>query len=171
MTINELFANKSLKPKEKSEILQRWLLDEVLKVDDLLAYAENSKDPVKGACIEALEYASKSRPKIVTRSGFQFLTRMLSATAPRVKWESAKVIGNSAHVHADQLASVIQGLLDNSEHEGTVVRWSAAFALGEILKLNTALNAELLPAIEAILQREEKTSIRKVYAHALKMVR
>lgn len=115
-----------------------------------------------------MEFATKQQPTILTKNAFAFVCDTLTAKAPRVKWESAKVIGNTAALFSDQLDEAIVNLLQNSEHEGTVVRWSAAYALGEIIQLKTALNNELIPAVEAICNREEKNSIRKIYLDALK---
>lgn len=100
-----------------------------------------------------------------------FVTDTLLEKAPRVKWESAKVIGNIAHLFPAKLDRAISNLLSNSEHEGTVVRWSTAYALGEILKLKTKYNKQLQPAIEAICEREEKNSIKKIYLTALKALK
>jgi len=55
-----------------------------------------------------------------------------------------------------------------AKDSGTVVRWSAAFALGQIIKLNTLRNKELIPAAEIIINREEKNSIKKIYTEAIK---
>jgi len=41
------------------------------------------------------------------------------------------------------------------------VRWSAAFALGQILKIKTQRNKDLIPVIESICQREEKKQHKK----------
>ena len=90
--------------------------------------------------------------------------------APRVKWESAKVIKNIAHLYPDKLDKAISNLLTNSEFSGTVVRWSAALALGEILKLKAKQKKDLVPAVEAILRREEDNGIQKIYQRALKAV-
>lgn len=168
MTIEALLSDKAVKPKAKTETLSAWLLDHTLSEDDLITFAETAKDPAKATCIEALEFSSKQNPSMVTKKGFQFVTQTLTAKAARVKWESAKVIGNTAHLFADDLDQAIINLLDNSEHEGTVVRWSAAYALGEILKINTKHNKTLMPAIETICDREEKNSIKKIYMAAIK---
>jgi hypothetical protein len=101
-------------------------------------------------------------------SCLNFVTETLSHEAPRVKWESAKVIGNIAHLYPARLDNAINNLLKNSEYPGTVVRWSAAFALGEIIKLKTKRNKDLIPAIEAIINREEDKAIKKIYQAALK---
>lgn len=170
MDIAALLTDKALKPKDKTETLSKWLLDNELTADDLTAFAGAAKDPAKATCIEALEYASRQRPTVVNKQSFQFVLQALTAKAPRVKWESAKVVGNTAHLFPDNLDQAIINLLDNSEHEGTVVRWSAAFALAEILKLKTKHNQGLLPSVETICEREEKNSIKKIYLDAIRKI-
>ncbi len=168
MTIEELFKDKSVKAKEKTDIISKWILDRSLPADELIAFAEKAKDPVKATCVEALEYATKQKPDIADETILTFVTSTLPEKAPRIKWESAKVIGNIAHLFPDQLEKPISGLLANTGHEGTVVRWSAAFALGEILKLKTKYNTDLLPTLESISGKEEKSSIKKIYLDAIK---
>lgn len=171
MNISELLNDKQQKPKVKTETLSNWLLEGKISMDDLIAFAETAKDPAKATCIEAIEYATKLKPVTANKQCFQFATKTLTAKAPRIKWESARVIGNTAHLFPDSLDEAIKNLLDNSEHEGTVVRWSAAFALGEIIKLKTDCNNDLLPTIEAICNREEKNSIKKIYLEAIKKMK
>ncbi len=166
--LKKLLENKSLKAKEKTEALSTLLLDKKVSVDELLSFAAFVKDSLKASCIEALEFASKKNPAIVTKKCFEFVTVSLTEKAPRIKWESAKVIGNTGYLFPKQLDAAIGNLLINTEHTGAVVRWSAAFALGEIVQLKTAHNKILIPAIEAIMKREEKNSIKKIYVAAIK---
>ncbi|AZA92688.1 Uncharacterised protein [Chryseobacterium nakagawai] len=168
MTIEELFKDKATKTKEKTEIISQWIIDTSLPTDELIAFAEKSKDPIKGTCIEAMEYATKQNPDLADETVFAFVTNTLTEKAPKIKWESAKVIGNTAQRFPDNLELAISNLIANTEHEGTVVRWSAAFALGEILKLKTPYNKTLLPALENMSEKEEKNSIKKIYLDAIK---
>lgn len=168
MEIAALLNDKAIKAKEKTELLSKLVLDGKVTADSLLELAGTAKDPIKATCIEALEYATKQKPALINEKNFGFVTAALTEKAPRIKWESAKVIGNTAHLFPANLDQAIKNLLDNSEHDGTVVRWSAAFALGEILKLKTKHNSDLLPALEAISNREEKNSIKKIYLDAIK---
>ncbi|MCW3085340.1 MAG: hypothetical protein JWP12_2706 [Bacteroidetes bacterium] len=169
--LKELLENKSLKAKEKTEALSTLLLEKKVSMNELLSFATSAKDPVKATCIEAIEFASKKDPAVVTKKCFEFVTVSLTEKAPRIKWESAKVIGTTAHLFPKQLDAAIGNLLVNTEHTGTVVCWSAAFALGGIIQLKTAYNKTLLPAIEAIMKREEKNSIKKIYAGAIKKIK
>ena len=171
MAIAELLADKTKKAKEKAETISHWLLKSSLPVDQLIAFVKTAKETDKATCIEALEFATKQNPEIADEALFDFVTKMLSETAPRIKWESARVIGNIAHLFPAKLSKPITNLLANSEGNGTVVRWASAYALGEILKLKTKHNKDLLPAIEAICKREEDNGVKKKYLDALKKVR
>ena len=168
MILKELLADKSLKPKEKTERINRMLLNKEIKTVALIDFAIQAKDPDKATCIEALELASRAEASIVDLKCFGFIVNCLTEKAPRIKWEAAKVTGNTVYLFPDKLDNAISNLLTNSEHTGTVVRWAAAFALGEIVKLDTKHNKDLIPAIEAIIKREEKNSIKKIYLAALK---
>ena len=168
MTIDELLKDKNLKPKEKTETISKWILDKTLSVDTLIALTEKNKDPAKATFIEALEYATKQNPMVANEAVLIFVTNSLTEKSARIKWESAKVIGNIAYLFPTKLDNTINNLLINTAHEGTVVRWSAAFALGEILKLNTIHNKYLLSALENICEKEEKNSIKKIYLNAIK---
>jgi HEAT repeat protein len=170
MSIESILADKSAKPKEKTAALSGALVDGTISVDELVAFARGAKDAARATCIEAAEHASGTRPEIATTELFDFVTDSLAAKAPRVRWESARVIGNTARLFPRRLAPAIESLLANTEDPGTVVRWSAAFALGEIAKLKTAHNRDLVPALQAIADREERESIRKIYLAALRKV-
>lgn len=168
MDFNSILSDKSINNKEKVQQLSDWLLAASGNLKTLLAFAATAKDPAKASCIESIEFATKQNPEIADAACLAFVTETLEAKAPRVKWESAKVIGNIAHRFPGKLNNAVKNLLVNSEHEGTVVRWSAAFALGEIIKMKSPLNKTLIPAAEAICKREEKNSIRKIYLAAMK---
>ncbi len=171
MNISELFANKEIKPKEKTESISKWLLKNEISLDELIGFACASKDSIKATCIEAIEFTTKLKPEFADEICFTFVSKTLCDNAPRIKWESARVIGNIAHLFPAKLDNTVKNLLENSKHPGTVVRWSAAFALVQILKLKTKLNADLLPTIEKICEKEEKNSIKKIYLDAIKKIK
>jgi HEAT repeat protein len=168
--IEAILNDKSLKAKAKVTQLGQWLLDGNLSVEELISFASKQKEVEKANCIEAIEYATKKQPELANEAVLKFMTKCLKDEGPRVKWESARVVGNIAHLFPTKLSASINGLLVNTEHSGTVVRWAAAYALAEIVKLNTKHNKELLPAIEAICKRETDNAIKKKYMEAIKKV-
>ncbi len=170
MDIFALLNDKSIKPKGKTEFLANAILSSKIKISDLILNASELKESLKATCIEAIEFATKKKPEIIDKECFQFMVLSLKEKAPRVKWESARVIMNTAFLFQEELDKAIINLLDNTEHSGTVVRWSAASALGEIMLLKTNHNIQLIPAFKALLEKEEKNSIKKIYATALKKI-
>lgn len=169
MDLKALFTDKSTKNKEKVEILFAAILNGEVFPDEFLKFASSAKDPVKASCIEALEWATKNNSELMDKDLFEFVVNSLPEKAPRIKWESAKVIGNTAKHFPDHLENAIARLIENSAHEGTVVRWSAAFALGEITNINQELKNKLLPTLKEIFEKEEKNSIKKIYQKAIKI--
>lgn len=158
-----------MKAKAKVATIGEWLVNKELATEELLVYAEKQKATDKATCIEALEYATKKDPALVAdEQVLVFVTRALADDEPRIKWESAKVIGNIAKLFPAQLDKVIPQLLVNATHTGTVVRWATAYALAEILQLKTDHNKKLLPKIEVLCEKEEDNGVKKKYLNALK---
>lgn len=167
----ELFKDKSIKPKEKIEQISQLILTGELSPVELIDYAMKAKDPEKASCMEAFEFATRTDKNIASEIILVFAVDGLSAKAPRLKWESAKVIGNAATLFPKKLDKAINGLLINTQDAGTVVRWASAYALGEILKLKTKHQAQILERVKEILGSEEKNSIKKIYQAALKKLK
>jgi hypothetical protein len=171
MNLSQLFLDKSIKTKDKVITLGEGLLNQELLINEMLAFAEKQKASDQATCIEAIEYASKKSPSITNENVLVFVTKTLLEKEPRLKWESAKVIGNIAKLFPNQLDQAIQNLLINTENKGTVVRWASAYALAEILKLKTSYQKELLPTIEQLCQNEENNGVKKKYLDALKKIK
>ena len=170
MTIQEILEDKTTKPKEKTEQLSKCILDGLFSTSAVIKFAIPAKDAMKATCLEAFEYATKINPAVATKELLQFATVNLNAKAPRVKWESAKLIGNIAALFPDHLEEAIIQLIANTASNGTVVRWSAAYALAEIIKTKHQHNAELVDALKNICNIEEKNSVKKIYLAGLKKI-
>jgi hypothetical protein len=164
----ELLQDKTLKVKQKAEILSKWILEDRKNLNELIQAAQAFGDINKATSIEALEFATAIDPGIASLACLQFVIKTLQEKAPRIKWESARVIKNIAHLFPNKLDEAIKNLLINSEHPGTVVRWSAAIALAEIAGMKIKKYSDLITAMEAILKREDQNSIKKIYSKALK---
>lgn len=172
MDLRATLADQRLKAKEKVKAIAVMLLEGSLAVGDLIRVAKGSDGKGKGTCIEAIEFATGAKPHVGSASCLDFVTESLLDDAPRVKWESAKVVANIAHLHPRRLDDTVRNLLANREHPGTVVRWSVVRAMGEIANLRTGHDRVLIPALESILSRDnENAAIVKVCRRALKQAK
>jgi hypothetical protein len=166
--VEKILTDKSLKIKERVASISQLLLNGKVSLPELIETTKSQVDTHKATLIEAMEYASKTKAGIIDEKAFEFVTGTLKYEAPRIKWESAKVIANTAHLYPKMLKKAVVNLLENTEHPGTVVRWAAAGALSKIIQCKTALNKDLVPAIRAIEERETDNAIKKIYQQGLK---
>ncbi|SJZ51581.1 HEAT repeat domain-containing protein [Sediminibacterium ginsengisoli] len=171
MTLEQVFNDKSVKAKGKVSMIGEWLLNGELPAEELMACAEKQKASDKATCIEAMEYATRKDASVADEALLSYVTLALRSEEPRIKWESAKVIGNIAKHFPDQLHETIPGLLNNASNPGTVVRWATAYALAEIIKLKKKYNEKLLPQIEQLAEKEEDGGVKKKYTDALKKIK
>lgn len=171
MAIEQLFRDKTIKAKAKVVTIGEWLIHKELKADELLVFAEKQKATDKAACIEALEYVTPKKPTLADEYILSIVTKALHEHEPRLKWESARVIGNIAKLFPDQLEETLPGLLLNAANTSTVIRWAPAYAVAEILKLKTDLNKKLLPKIGLLAEKETDNGVKKKYPDALKKIK
>jgi len=160
-TIKEILKSKK-KPKETLELLVEALKKDESLIGELIQCFEVGTAAEKGTCMEAIEYMTKENPEFA-EDCLDFVISHLNDDAPRVKWEASRIVGNVAHSYPDQVKSAIPKLLVNTSDKGTVVRWSAAFALTEIAKSSNEIQKELVPEFRKILDREENSGVRNVY--------
>jgi len=155
----ELIVKLSEKAKENPELLEQVEL----------GLKEGSKVE-KGICAEVMEYVSKDKPKLVVPY-LNTVMEYLNFDASRVKWETARVIGNVSSVSPDKVTETIPKLMTNTHDKSTVVRWSAAFALTEIAKNNAEVRDELVSKLKEIVEREDNNGVKNVYLKGLKEIR
>lgn len=76
-------------------------------MDELILFANKQNATNKATCMEVFEYATKKTPAIASDNLLKFAIRSLSDEEARVKWESAKVIGNVVKFFPNQLTECI----------------------------------------------------------------
>jgi len=167
--LNEIIKSKK-KQKEKIILLAKAICKDKKLIVPLLEIFANASDSEKGLCVESLEYITKDHPEYI-KPYLDIIFQNINYKAPRVKWECSRVIGNIAPKFPDKIAQAIPSLLVNTEDKGTVVRWSAAFALTEIAKNDSKTQKKLLEEFELILKKENNNGVKNVYLKALKQIK
>ncbi|RQV97487.1 hypothetical protein EH220_04550 [bacterium] len=164
--IREILDSK-IKPKEKTGQLVEQLGGSKALIKQLVESFDQLKKPEQGTCISALTVIAEENPALL-KEHIGFCITQIGHKAPRVKWEASQIIGHLAKAYPDKVKDAIPALKQNTEDEGTVVRWSTAFALTEIAKSNPAAHTQLVTYIKKLEQSEENNGVRKIYTKALK---
>jgi hypothetical protein len=153
--------------KEKEVALVSLIEEESGQVAPLVERFSSVSSSDQGTILAALESISRQRPAVVVPH-VGFIIDHLDDAPPRVRWEASRVVGNLAGANAPGLRSAVPALLRNARNEGTVVRWSAAFALTQLALCDAVLGQELLPRLRELAHRETGGGIRAMYEKALK---
>jgi len=167
-TIERILKSRN-KPKEKVDTLAKEVKENRISIKQLIAYFEIGSVSEKGSCIEAIERIAREKPEIILPH-IDFIIDHINDQAPKVKWETARVIGNFSQKYPNEVAKAIPKLLLNAKDAGTVVRWSAAFALTEIAKNHLKLRKELVPRFKEIAEKEKNKGVKNLYVKALKIL-
>lgn len=166
----EEILKETLKPKEKTAKLAQCLKSEPKAMGELLELWKTAKDPVKGTLLSAITLIVSENPGFIG-DHLDFVIAQIGHKAPRVKWESAEIVGHASKVFPDKVMAAVPALLENTGFDGTVVRWSAAFALSEILVNIPSSRDQLMPKINAILEHETNDGVKSLfYKKAFKVI-
>lgn len=169
--IDEILTSQ-IKPKEKQIKLVKAVTSGKIPVKEFIAYFESAKDVDKGNCADAMKHISAEKPELLAQY-IDTLLKYINYDLPRVKWGVPEAIGNMAKNYPDKMAKAIPYILKNTTDDKintTVIKWCAAFALGEIAKYNLKARTSLIPKIETILKKEQNSGVKNVYLKALKVI-
>ena len=164
----EILAAK-IKPKEKEQQIIQLLNNGAINKNNLIEFYNKTTDSGRGYCMAVITAMTKVDKQFAVDI-LDFIVAQLDHKAGRVKWEAAEIVGLSAAAAPEKCAAAIMPLLKNTEAEGTVARWSAAFALTEIALNNLAACEQLVAVFEKIIKSDESNGVKKIYQKALKQL-
>ncbi len=164
--ITEILASQ-LTAKKKAKALADALSDGTLDISAFIKARPKLSGPDLATVVESLEAATRKKPELVDAKLFSLLVKCLGHAAPRVRWEAARTIGNTAGQHSNRLGTAVAALLANTSDNGTVVRWATAQALAAILRLGYP-GKDLPVRIEKLAASEKDAGVRGVYEKALR---
>lgn len=167
--IEDILRSNS-KPKEKQTTLVQAVLSGEIPVEEFVSFFETAGKVDQGTCADAMKHIASANPELLLPY-IETLINHINDPLPRVKWGIPEAIGNMANMYPQETARAVPNLLKNTsmdKNNTTVIRWCAAFALGEIARNNPDTREELLPVFKNLASQDENSGVRKVYRKVLK---
>lgn len=168
MDIVQMLNDKSIKAIEKRAKLVDLLMEKKVTIQELDALSGTLNDKQLVSVLEAIEAITQQTPELANKDYLLFAGRYILADNNSLKREAARIVGNLAHRFPDDLDQPIKDLLENTKHDGTVVRWSSAYALGRIVALPQYANSPLFDTVTDIWEKESENGVKNQYAKGLK---
>lgn len=167
MDIVNLLGDKSTKPIEKRAQLAEAITMKLVTIDEVKSI--NGLDEKKtGIVLEAMEAVTRNNPGLADLAWLKFAQEYIASASNSLKREASRVVGNISHLFPDDLEAAIEKLIENAANDGTVIRWSSAYALGRIILLPRYANSGLFDTVTKLCEGEQENGVKNQYLNGLK---
>jgi len=157
-----------MKSTEKREIIIKALEEKSITIKELKVVLNETKEKKSSVIFEAMEAMTNSDAQIADIEWLNLAVENILSESNSIKREASRIVGNISHKFPDDLGEAIEKLLLNTKDEGTVVRWSSAYALSKIIVIPKYANSELFEKLTEICDCEEENGVKNQYVKALK---
>ena len=166
MDIKELLSDKTKKPIEKRKEIANAILSKAVSIQDLMTL--KIEDKKLALIFEAIEELSSKAPEMTDKNWLRFAESHLLSQDNNIKRETARIVGNIAHLFPNDLETVIPKLIETTNNQSTVIRWSCAYALGKIITIPKYAKSDLYDKLVAIAEKEQMNGNKNQYLNGLK---
>ena len=118
--------------------------------------------------LEALEEISNKKLMPLEVGHLSLVIPYIASSNNSCRREASRTVGNLAVTFPNEVGDAILLLMPNTADESTVVRWSAAYALGRIIVLPSYAQSGLYDELQQIAATETEHGVKSQYDKALK---
>ena len=168
MNINGLLDNKLIKPVKKREEIAEAIRKKSITIKEIQKLKNTLDDKKMALVIEAMEDVCSKNPEISNKDWLKFAQEFIPSKSNSIKREASRIAGNIAHLYPNDLDAVIKDIMKNTKDEGTVIRWSSAYALAKIIQIPKYANSKLFDVLTDLSGKEKENGIKNQFLNGLK---
>lgn len=168
MTIIEIINDKSLKRLEKRKAVVTAIVSKEVDCSTILETCRSLSEKKCSLLLEAIEEVSRSKEYTLDADYLDLAQKYILSSDNSCKREASRIVGNLAAKFPTKLDDAIKDLLQNTDNEGTVIRWASAYALSRIIVIPQYAKSSLFEQISDLCAREEENGVKNQYIKALK---
>ncbi len=110
--------------------------------------------------LEAIEEVSRSKEFTLEEDYLDLAKKYILSSDNSCKREASRIVGNLADKFPTKLDDATIDLLQNTDNEGTVIRWASAYALSRIIVIPQYANSFLFEQISDLCAREKENGVK-----------
>lgn len=167
MSVVEILTQKEIKKIEARNRIAQEIIECGCNPEDVGAL----KDVQVGTFLEAVEMLTGEKRVKLGKEYLSFAKRFILSENNSCKREASRIVGNMAADYPEMLDDAVPALLVNARSDGTVVRWSSAYALSRIVLLDRFSCSDLVRTVKDIYETETESGVKNQYAKALKRLK
>lgn len=167
MTIKQIIDDKSIKRLEKRKAIIEGIVNGSFNFSEISAACLFLPEKNISLLLEAIEEVSRSKEFTLEEDYLNLSERYILSSDPSCIREASRIVGNLAASFPAKLDHAITALLQNADHEGTVIRWASAYALSRIVILPQYAKGPLFEQISDLYEKEKENGVKNQYRKAL----
>lgn len=168
MNLPTILSDPSLKGVKRRQAVVDLIVAGGCTFSDIQSLLPTLDERHAATILEAIEEITNKRLATLPADYMALAIGHIASPSNSCKREASRIVGNLAGQYPSLLDAAIPYLMDNTRHPGTVVRWSAAYALSRILVLPEYATGALYDDLAAIESHEEENGVKSQYTKALK---
>jgi hypothetical protein len=168
MDIVIVLNDKSRKAIEKRAVIIKALQERNITIKEIEGLLKEIDEKKAAIVFEAIEAVTNADAQIADIEWLNLAAENILSASDSIKREASRIVGNLSHKFPNELEKAIEKLLINSKDQGTVVRWSSAYALSKIIVIPHYANSKLFDTLTGICSHEEESGVKNQYVKALK---
>ncbi len=168
MTIKQIIDDKAIKRLEKRNALIEGILNGNFDFSAVTAACSLLPEKKISLLLEAIEEVSRSKEFALEEDYLKLSESYILSSDPSCKREASRIVGNLAAAFPENLDHAITALMQNANHDGTVIRWASAYALSRIVIIPQYARGPLFEQISNLCEKEKETGVKNQYSKALK---
>ena len=171
MSILQVLSDKTLKGVARRQAVMAEIMADDNALAEIEANLSQLDEKRMATILEAIEEITNKRLKALGAGYLRLAVPFVATTSNSCRREASRIVGNLAADFPAEVAPAIDSLLANAVNGGTVVRWSAAYALSRIVVLPASAASPLRQRVEVLCEAEQDNGVRGQYERALKKLR
>lgn len=171
MRLIDIFNDKSIKKIDARAMIVDGILQGNYTIEEIESTSQKLKEKKISTILEAIEKISNRGLITLSLDYLEFAKKYISINENSCKREASRIVGNLASKYPQAVRDCIPALLDNAKDDGTVIRWSSAYALSRIILLEEYCNTDLYEKLVSICDNEQENGVKNQYIKAFKKIK
>ncbi len=168
MDILSILNDKTSKAIEKRKAIESHLIENNLPKNELTTLCDTLNEKQLGIVLEAIESVTNKNPICGQAEWLELAGRHICNTSNTIKREASRIVGNLCAQFPEHIGGFIPSLIENTNNDGTVVRWASAYALGRIITLPEFALSPLFESITTLYENETDNGVKNQYLSGIK---
>lgn len=156
MTIKQIIDDKAVKRLEKRNVLVEGIINGTFDFSAVSAACSLLPEKKVSLMLEAIEEVSRSKEFVLEEDYLKLSESYILSSDPSCKREASRIVGNLAAAFPENLDHAITALMQNANHDGTVIRWASAYALSRIVIIPQYARGPLFEQIQICAKKKRK---------------